>query len=214
METTVTGENVALPQLYCTAVHPMQQFAEHLNVYKDLSTSIHLDTSVPNIWNITLPNDWGASELEGECLRLISPVDAAPGRATEHPPPPSHCPCEPVREEGPPLLTCQLQTACLLLPQSFDTKIVQEASVLKMPQQTLILRIEGGKRKKEVGKRENTRELEYYQKKENERKQKEKNYLIAQHRSALQNTEVILFSLTSVCIERILIDLSLGAWMK
>lgn len=48
----------------------------------------------------------------------------------------------------------------------------------------------------------------------NERKQKEKNYLIAQHRSALQNTEVILFSLTSVCIERILIDLSLGAWMK
>lgn len=49
METTVTGENVALPQLYCTAVHPMQQFAEHLNVYKDLSTSIHLDTSVPNI---------------------------------------------------------------------------------------------------------------------------------------------------------------------
>lgn len=83
-----------------------------------------------------------------------------------------------------------------------------------MPQQTLILGIEGGKRKKEVGKRENTRELEYYQKKENERKQKEKNYLIAQHRSALQNTEVILFSLTSVCIERILIDLSLGAWMK
>lgn len=49
METTVTGENVVLPQLYCTAVHPMQQFTEHLNVYKDLSISIHLDTSVPNI---------------------------------------------------------------------------------------------------------------------------------------------------------------------
>lgn len=47
-----------------------------------------------------------------------------------------------------------------------------------------------------------------------ENKKEKKNYVIAQHRSALQNTEVILFSLTSVCIKRILIDLSLGAWMK
>lgn len=40
-------------------------------------------------------------------------------------------PHKPAREEGPPLLTCQLQRACLLLPERFDTKIVQKLSVLK-----------------------------------------------------------------------------------
>lgn len=74
----------------------------------------------------------------------------------------SYCPLKPTREEGPPLLTCQLQRACLLLPQSFDTKIVQEASVSKMPQQTFIQRIEGGKRKKGSRKRESTRELQLH----------------------------------------------------
>lgn len=64
-------------------------------------------------------------------------------------------PYKPVWEEGPPLLTCQLQRACLLLPQSFDTKIVQEVSVLKLPQQALILGIEWVKRNKERLRKEN-----------------------------------------------------------
>lgn len=42
-----------------------------------------------------------------------------------------------------------------MLPQSFDTKIVQKLSVLKMPQQTLISG-DRGREKKEDGKTENT----------------------------------------------------------
>lgn len=59
-----------------------------------------------------------------------------------------------------------------MLPQSFDTKIVQEASVLKMPQKTLIPGIERGKRKEDARKRENTRELEYYKERKKERRAK------------------------------------------
>lgn len=131
------------------------------------------------------------------------------------PPPLPLPPTKPVREEGPPLLTCQLQRACLLLPQSFDTKIVQEASVLKMPQQTLIPGIEGGKRKKEAGKRKHRRTRVLLGKKGRGKIYRFR--MIAQHRSMLQTTQAIQLNLDqqiNLCIKIIQTDLALGDRMK
>lgn len=48
-------------------------------------TSTH---TVSYMWNVSLPSALGGSGLEGERLRLVSPVETAAGRATEYPPPP------------------------------------------------------------------------------------------------------------------------------
>lgn len=150
--------------------------------------------------------------LEGECLRLISPVEIAPGRATECSPLPTPTtPYKPVREEGPPLLTCQLQRACLLVPESFDTKIVQEASVLKMPQQTFIPGIEGGK-KKERGWRERKHKRTRILLGKNERGKIYGFCMIVQQCGVLQTAPAILLNLDqqiTLCITIIQTDLAL-----
>lgn len=70
-------------------------------------------------WKVCI---WGSYPQKGSLL--AGPLSA---------PLPTIDPHKPAKEEGPPLLPCQLQRACLFLPQSFDTKIVEEVSVLKCP---------------------------------------------------------------------------------
>lgn len=79
----------APPQL-CWRKHTLTNECMHVST-PILTPYIHtyIVRWAPTIWNVSLPNGSGGSELEGERLRLISPVEIAPGRATECPPP--HC---------------------------------------------------------------------------------------------------------------------------
>lgn len=93
------------------------------------------------------------SELQAEGRRTAGRGWLSPGRTAGSTTAFQESIPKAAREEDPPLLTCQLQRACLLLPWCFDTKIVQKFSVLKNPQQTCTPSTGGGKRRIEEGKR-------------------------------------------------------------
>lgn len=173
-----------------------------------ISTSIDLDTWAPNIWNISLPSDWGVCELEWECLRLISPVETAPGRATEHPPPPIPLPLQTSRRGRPASLYMSTSDSMPLAASKLWYQNSPGSLCLKNAPADLGSE-DRGREKKERGwkerKHKRTRVLSG--------KKTKDFYVIAQCCSAPQDA-IQSDRHINLCIKLIQADLSLGAWTK